>query len=146
MNELIIPKGIAAMTPEAINNVAGLADSVRHLPQERIKTTHTLHAGVYARTVLVPKGVMITGVLVKCDTILVVSGDVLVYVGEDAPVHLRGYMPLACAGGRKQVFIALEDTNLTMIFQSDAETIEEAENQFTDEADMLLSRKQKGCV
>lgn len=146
MSELVTIKDIAAMTPEAINNVARLADLVRHLPQEHIKTKHTLHAGVYARTVIVPKGVMITGVLVKCDTILVVSGDVLVYVGGDAPIHLRGYHPLACVGGRKQVFVALEDTNLTMIFQSDAATIEEAENQFTDEADMLLSRKQGGCV
>lgn len=108
--------------------------------QVDIKTVHVLHAGMYARTIKIPAGVMITGVLVKIPTLLTISGHATVYVGREA-FDFDGYHTLPASAGRKQIFIAYEDTYLTMIFPSAAKTVAEAESEFTDEWELLASNK-----
>lgn len=110
------------------------------LPQVAIATEHTLHAGMYARTIMIPAGVVLTGAEIKIPTLLVINGDVLIY-GDDGPVHFSGHHVLLGQAGRKQAFFALHDTHLTMLFPSTADTVDEAEREFTDEYEMLLSRK-----
>jgi hypothetical protein len=131
---------IAPMGDAAIENVRRLESLAREMPQVAIATDHVIHAGMYARTVLVPAGVMITGVLVKVATLLVVHGDAVVYV-DGGPIELRGYNVLPASAGRKQAFVAQTDTHLTMIFPSDAKNVEQAERQFTDEIERLSSRR-----
>lgn len=131
---------IPAMSPRAIDNVRRLEEVALTCPQVAIPTDHVLHAGLYARTITIPAGVVLTGALIKIATLLIVQGDAVVYV-EGGPVELRGYNVLAAAAGRKQAFIAETDVNLTMIFPTQAKTVEEAETEFTDEADRLFSRK-----
>ena len=87
---------------------------------------------------------MITGVLIKIATLLVIDGDVLVHVGDDAPLRLQGHHVLPAAAGRKQAFLALADTHITMIFASGAASVAEAEAEFTDEVDNLVSRRDVG--
>jgi hypothetical protein len=65
---------------------------------------------------------------------------VIVYV-DGAPVHLQGHAVLAASAGRKQAFLARVDTHLTMIFPTRAKTVEDAEREFTDEVDLLASRR-----
>ena len=130
---------IAPMGEAAIDNVRRLESLAREMPQVAIATDHVIHAGMYARTVLVPAGVMITGVLIKIATLLIVHGDAVVYVDGGA-VQLRGYNVLPASAGRKQAFVAQTDTHLTMIFPSDAKNVEQAERQFTDEVERLSSR------
>jgi hypothetical protein len=132
--------GIPAMSDAAIENVRRPEKLARGLPQVALETNHVIHAGLYARTILVPAGVMITGALVKIATLLVVQGDVIVYV-DGAPVHLQGHAVLAASAGRKQAFLARVDTHLTMIFPTRAKTVEDAEREFTDEVDLLASRR-----
>ena len=48
---------------------------------------------------------------------------------------------IAGAAGRSQVFRAIEDTFITMLFASDADSIERAEEEFTDEFENLLTRR-----
>lgn len=130
---------IAPMSEAAIDKVRRLEAVARKMPQVAIRTAHFLHAGLYARTVFVPAGVMITGVLVKIDTLLIAQGDAVVYV-DGGPMQLRGYNVVPAAAGRKQAFIAQTDLHLTMTFATDAATVEEAEAEFTDEVDLLQSR------
>ncbi len=106
-------------------------------PQVCVPTKHNFWAGCYARTVMIPAGVIITGVQVKIPTLLIVQGDVM--VGEN---RLTGYHVLEGKAGRKNAFLAMEDTWLTMIFATDNTTVQAVENEFTDEAYKLLSRKQ----
>jgi len=129
------------MNPVAIDQVRRLEAVARGLPQVAIETHHVLHAGLYARTVRVPAGVVITGVLVKIATLLVIDGDVLVHVDDDAPLRLQGHHVLPAAAGRKQAFLALADTHITMIFASGAASVAEAEAEFTDEVENLVSRR-----
>jgi hypothetical protein len=132
---------IPSMSETAIANVRELESLAGALPQMAIDTRHVLHAGMYARTVMIPSGTMICGVLITIPTLLVVMGDCLVYTGGDDPIHLTGYNVLSASPNRKQVFVANTDTYLTMTFPTGARTVEEAEEQFTDEAHLLLSRR-----
>jgi len=135
---------IPAMDEAAIDNVRQLTAAMAELPQVPIRTEHILHAGLYARTVFVPAGVIITGVLIKIPTLLIVHGDALVYIGG-ASLRLEGYNVVPAAAGRRQVFVADSDLHLTMLFASDAASVDQAERQFTDEFEQLVSRKEPTC-
>jgi hypothetical protein len=131
---------IPAMSADAIGQVRRLESEAIQRQQIPIATSHVLHGGMYARTILIPAGVLITGVLVKVATMLIIQGDATVYVG-DGEMRFTGYMPLTASAGRKQAFAAHADTYLTMIFPTAAKTVDDAERQFTDEFDLLASHR-----
>lgn len=135
------PSRIAAMSQESIAKVGALQSALLQMDQEQLVTQHVIHAGMYARTIMLPKDTVLTGALIKIPTTIIVHGDAAVYTGEST-VHLVGYHVIPASAGRKQVFRAFEDTNITMIFPSNAKTVEEAEQQFTDEYELLLSHRQ----
>jgi len=131
---------IYPMSRTAIDKVCALEKAMTQLPQEDITTWHVLHGGVYSRTIEIKAGVMLTGALVKIPTTLTVCGDIVVFVDNDR-VRVQGYQVLPASGNRKQAFVAIQDTMLTMAFRTDATSVEEAEVEFTDDADLLMSRK-----
>lgn len=131
---------LAAMSPESVDKVRRLETEILALPQTDPETEHLFHAGLYARTVHIPAGAVMTGALIKIATVLIVSGRVTVFT-EGEPLQIDGYRVLAGAAGRKQAFMAHDDTWLTMLFATDVSDVAEAEAQFTDEAGLLLSRK-----
>ena len=134
--------GLPAMTADAIEKVQRLETVALGMDQIPIKTDHHFHAGLYSRTIRIPAGVMITGALISIPTLLIVSGHSTVFVGGES-IELCGYHVLPGQAGRKQVFIAHADTDLTMIFATQATTVEQAESEFTDEFDLLGSRRQR---
>jgi hypothetical protein len=140
----VIGRHVPAMSDAAIDKVRQLEKVALTKPQIDIATDHVLHAGVYSRTILIPTGSLLTGALIKVATTLIVCGDVDVYVGG-AKKHVTGYKVLAASAKRKQAFFAHSDTYLTMIFATQSLTIAESENEFTDEADLLFSRR-KGAL
>ena len=131
---------LPAMSREAIGRVQHVERLSRDRPQVKIPVHHILHGGMYVRTVKIPAGVMITGCLVKVATVLVVAGHCVVHNGT-APQELNGYHVLRAEAGRKQIFVARADTMLTMCFPTDAKTVKEAEERFTDETNLLQSRE-----
>lgn len=133
---------IASMDDAAIARIGRLeAASAARLPQVPIATHHVLHAGLYARTIMIPAGITITGALVDIATTLIVSGDCTVALGDGRTERLTGYHVLAASGRRKQAFRATTDTHLTMVFATSAKSVEAAEEEFTAEADKLISRQ-----
>lgn len=140
MNDLAtLARRIPTMTPEAINKVRDLESVMLTLPQAEIATDHVLHGGMYARTIRIPAGVAITGAFIRVPTLLVVNGNVTVFTGGE-PVTLVGNHVLAASAHRRQAFQAHKDTALTMVFATQAKTVEEAEDEFTNEAHLLMSR------
>lgn len=129
------------MSQEDVLKVRKLESIILDMPQETLATHHIFHGGMYARTIMIPAGVILTGALIKLATMVIISGDVTVYVGDKAS-ELSGYNVLPASAGRKQVFLAKSDTWVTMIFPSDAATVADAEAQFTDETDMLASNRE----
>ena len=134
---------LPSMNATDIERVQRLEAVALGMQQVPIKTDHHFHAGLYSRTIRIPAGVMITGALIKIPTLLIVSGHASVYIGGES-IELCGYHILPGQAGRKQVFIAHADTELTMIFSTNATTVEQAEAEFTDETELLMSRKQIG--
>lgn len=141
MELMTMKAAIAPMSAGAIANVAALEQQVLACPQTQITTHHVLHGGLYSRTILVPAGVVLTGALIKIPTLLFISGDVLVYVGEDRRIRITGTEVIPASAGRKQAFVAHRDTSISMVFPTKSTSVEQAEAEFTDDADLLFSRR-----
>lgn len=131
---------IPTMAPAAIAAVRNIEAQAAQLPQVALDVDHVLHGGMYARTITIPAGAMITGALIKIPTMLFLAGDASVFTGEEKPKRFVGEHLLLAGAGRKQAFYAHTDTQLTMVFPTQAKTVAEAESEFTDEVDLLSSR------
>lgn len=138
--ELVTLSTLPALTKKQLGQINAIQAAELQKPQIKIFTKHVLHAGLYSRTVTVSAGIQITGCLVKIPTLVVVSGDCWVNVG-DAPRRLTGHHVLTARGHRKQAFQAIADTAITMIFATKAKTVDQAEKEFTDEWRMLASAR-----
>ena len=130
---------LASMSDKSIAKVFELETAVRNLPQVNIQTDHLLHAGMYHRTILIPAATVLVGVVIKIATTVILSGDATLYI-DGAPTRFEGYHILPGGPNRKQSFLTHEDTVVTMIFPTDAKTVKEAEEEFTDYTDDLGSR------
>lgn len=131
---------LPVMGQAEVDSVRELEAAALELPQVPIPTDHVFHAGMYARTIMIPAGVALTGAQIKIPTVLIISGDCLAY-GDNGPARYTGYHVALGQSGRKQAFYALRDTFLTMLFPTDTATVDEAEKQFTDEYEKLFSRQ-----
>lgn len=141
MSDLVVADSrIPAMTDRAIDMVRELERLVVTMPQTEVETHHVIHGGMYARTILVPANAVLTGALINVPTMLIINGSVRVTIGDEA-VDLHGHHVLAASAKRKQAFLAIEDTWLTMLFATDAQSVAKAEQEFTDDADLLMSRR-----
>lgn len=132
---------IPAMTAETIEQVRAFEALVRQEPQVVLETSHVLHAGIYARTIVVPAGIVLCATLIKIPTIVIVQGHAAFHTGDGETIEVEGYQVIPAAAGRKQVVYAHADTWITMAFPTNAKSVEDAENEFTDEADTLGSRR-----
>lgn len=128
-----------AMSEPALAKVRSVQAAIMQCPPVNMPVNHTLHGGVYSRTLRIPAGVMIVGAQIKVPTTLIVSGSVTVWA-NDQTMEVTGYRVLVGSSGRKQVFVAHEDTDMTMMFATKATTVDEAEREFTDEWELLMSR------
>jgi hypothetical protein len=141
MSSLVEQSGIRAMSAESVGLVRKIEDALLQLEQPAIGTEHLIHGGMYARTIVATAGTVMTGAMIQVPTILVISGDVSVLIDGGA-IDLVGFHVLPGSAGRKQAIYAREDTHVTMIFATGAETVAEAEEEFTIEADRLASRRE----
>ena len=129
---------VPAATLEALETIGGVEKKMRAMPQIHLHTDHVLHAGMYARTIHLAARVAITSVLIKIPTMIVVHGTCRVYSGEWR--DLEGFHVIPASAGRKMIYVTATPTDITMIFPSKAKTVEEAEREFTEESELLLSR------
>lgn len=113
-----------------------IASIVRSVSDVEMVTEHLLHGGMYARTIRVPAGIVFTSVLIKIPTVVIVHGRLAI----DGVAVVDGFSVLAGSAFRKQAYATLSDVEMSMLFPTQAQTIAEAELQFTDEVDDLISR------
>jgi hypothetical protein len=135
---------VPCMTPAEVARTRKFGEWLATQPAVDIPTSHVIHAGMYHRTCMIPANAAVTGALIKIPTVMTFHGAAHVYTGEEF-IFLRGYHVLAAAAGRAQVVIAVEDTYVTMSFPTDKLTVDECEQQFTDEYEQLGSRRSKPC-
>jgi hypothetical protein len=146
MNDLTTRAALPAVSDAALAHMRATECALLQQPQVPIITHHVLHGGLYTRTIKIPAGVVLTGALVKRTTTLILNGDAWVTRGDDKPARFNGHHVLPASAHRKQAFLAIRDTWLPMSFPTQATTIEQAEEEFTDEAHMLFSRTGKNVV
>ncbi|WP_298069393.1 GNAT family N-acetyltransferase [uncultured Mailhella sp.] len=127
---------LPSQSAETVARIAAAGELARSFPQEELRLEHEFWAGLYARTLFVPKGVMITGVCIRIPTLLIVSGDMLA-LGNAGFERFTGYRVLKGQAGRRALFVAVEDTAMTMLFATRARTLDEAEREFTDTPEEL---------
>ena len=130
---------IAVMSKSSIEKVRLVQNAMLELQQIDLPVHHILHGGLYSRSLVIPAGVVIAGAFIQVPTTLVVSGNVTVYANDQA-YEIDGYQVLVASAGRKQLFVAHTDTNMTMTFATKSKTVEDAENEFTCEPELLASR------
>lgn len=145
------PGGLAALNalpptpPAVIERIREVESRMREFDQAELWTEHVLHAGLYARTLRLPASCLIVSVLVKIPTMLCVHGRAWVFAGEIWQ-RIDSYQAFPAMGGRKQIYLTETPTEITMLFRTGARTVAEAEAEFTDEADSLLSRGQDNSL
>ena len=127
--------------PETIEKIARLEVELRKLPAAQIQTEHVIHAGMYARTVRLPADMVVTNTIIKIPTLLIVHGRCALFAGKQWH-EIKDYQVIPGSAGRKQVVVTIEPTAFTMVFATKARTVAEAEAEFTDQADDLISRAQ----
>jgi hypothetical protein len=144
MSEITIPRPagvVPATSPAGLDLVNQIEKRVLETPQLKLITRHVIHAGVYSRTICVLKGTVMTSALIKVPTTVTICGDASMLVGDAREVRVKGYEVVAASAGRKVAYIAHEDTYITMSFKTNARSVHEAEAEFTDEHERLMSRR-----
>lgn len=134
----IIPS-LQPTPPEVLEKLGLVQERLLKEPQVPIRTEHVIHGGMYARTITMPPGTRLIGALIKVPTIVITVGSAKVFVG-DGWANVDGYQVLPARAGRKQVFVSRGPFIITMLFPTKAKTVEEAEAEFTDECELLMSR------
>jgi hypothetical protein len=124
-------------SPEAVR---ALERHMLQLPQVDLDTQHLVHGRMYARTILIPAGVVLTGALTNCDNICVMQGDISVTT-DDGTIRLTGFHVIPARAGAKRAGMAHADTYWTMICHTDLTEVSAIEDEITDEASGLQTRR-----
>jgi hypothetical protein len=138
MNQITTPSpALVAPDPQILQRLRDLDAAMLALPQTEVTIDHLIHGGMYARTAHVPADTVVSGVALSRATVLVLNGDVTVFTGAEA-VRLTGFHVLPGSAGRKQLFRTHAETHMTMVLPSSAQSVDEAEHEFTGEPELLM--------
>lgn len=130
---------IPAMSSNDIQFACEVEKYISTLEQVDIPTFHTLHAGVYTRTIILEAGQVASGVIISIPTTLIVTGHIRLLIGEEV-TESKGFNVFIAEANRKQIALAIEPSTIVMVFKTNAKTISEAEEEFTNEPEKLASR------
>lgn len=136
---------VSRASDEAISKIKLLEDEIRKHPQTPFVTEHVFHAGLYARTVRIPAMTLFTTVLIKRATILIVNGRFRTWINGKWMIS-EGYQVVPADAGRKQIYATGSEVSVTMVFPTESRTVEEAEAEFTEESESLLSRTMENDI
>jgi hypothetical protein len=137
---------LAPYTEKALDGLRRTEEWVRSMPEVPIRTHHVIHGGQYHRTIKMPRGTVLISARIKIPTTVVLSGTLVITSDGETSATFDGYHVLPASANRKQAYYAVQDSWITMSFPTKATTVEEAEEEFTDDADQLLSRTSEADV
>lgn len=124
----------------SVDRVRDLEALMQTLPQV-VMETHTLtHGRVSARAVLIPAGTMLVGALTNLDNLCIVLGDITVTT-DAGPQRITGFGMLPANRGAKRVGQAHADTWWITVHHTDLTDPRAIEDEMTDEAAGLQSRR-----
>ena len=136
---------LLAPSENALEFVKKAEECISSCPQIELQTEHVIHGGMYARTIRLNANEVISGAHYIVPSLVIIEGDCLVSSG-DGWIELSGFHVIPASTGRKQLFVARQETAITMLFRTDAKTVEDAEREFTDEHERLMSRNSQNDI
>lgn len=119
--------------------VEELEAHVLQLPQVDLHTTHELSGGVYARTIVIPAGTVLTGAAHKKDHLNIMQGDITVST-DDGMKRMSGQHVIPTKAGMKRVGYAHSETIWTTICHTNLMDIESIEEELVEEPERLQTR------
>lgn len=122
------------------DKVAAIEQFTLQMPQVDLHTSHLIHGGMCARTILIPAGTLLTGAQTNMDNICVVFGDIEVTT-DDGVQRLTGFNVLPARAGFKRAGVAHSDTWWTTLWPTELQDIAAIEDEMTSEASMLQTRR-----
>lgn len=124
--------------PDPVSRLEALLLDV---PQRSLNTSHVVHGGMCARTILIPAGTVLTGARTNKHNMCILSGDITVTT-DQGPRRLTGFHVIPASAGLKRAGIAHADTYWTTVWPTDLADIEAIEDEMTDESTRLQTRQQ----
>ena len=128
---------VGAPSREKVERLEAL---ILQTPQVDLKTTHCLSGGIYARTIIIPAGTILTGAAHKKDHINIMQGDITVSTDEGMK-RLIGQHVMATKAGNKRVGLAHADTIWTTVCHTNLTDIEAIEEELVEESETLQTRQ-----
>lgn len=114
---------------------------LKTLPQREIALEHWLVGGLYFRQITIPADTLATGAVHRRDHVSVmVSGD-MTALTDRGMERVMGYCKWQGRAGQKRVGYAHADTVWLTVHRCNAETVEAAEAELFEDAQMLLSNR-----
>lgn len=104
---------ISAPVPAAHEPVYRLESALLKLPQVELPVEHDFCAGVYARTMHIPAGTVLTGAVHRHECIFLVRRGLLMVTTDDGPKQLEGGDMFVTPAGTKRAGAALTDVVVT---------------------------------
>jgi hypothetical protein len=128
--------------PAAPSNeqVSRLERAMLEMPQLDLQTCHCLSGMVYARSIFIPAGGVLTGAEHKKDHVNIVFGDITVST-DDGMKRLTGFHVLPTKAGMKRVGYAHEDTHWVTCCHTQLEDIPAIEDELVKDAHLLQTRR-----
>lgn len=123
-----------------LDDILKLESMILEGPQVDLLTEHTLSGGVYARTIHIPAGTVLTGATHKKDHVNVLFGDITVST-DNGMMRLSGYHVIPTKAGAKRVGYAHADTVWTTICETQLTDFEAIEDELVEESKMLQTRQ-----
>lgn len=111
------------------DTVLALQTEITQLPQVKLATAHLFCDGMYARTILIPKGVSLAGAQHRrAHIFIIVSGEISIMTNK-AWAKFKAPWILESLPGTKRIGYAHEDTIVTTVHRTNASTVAEAEKE-----------------
>lgn len=106
---------ILEMTGTMLERVRALEAEMNRMPQVELAVWHHFAPGLYARQMLIPKGVTLTGAVHKTEHLCIVSGDITVTTDEGVRRITHAHEIISSKPGIKRAGYAHADTYWTTV-------------------------------
>lgn len=121
--------------------VFNLEDEIKQLPQVDCPVTHHFAPGVYAREMLIPKGVTLTGAIHKTEHLSIVSKGRILVTTDEGVKEISAPYTFISKPGAKRAGYAIEETVWTTIHATDETDLDKLCELLTEsKADELLGQ------
>ena len=130
---------ILAIAP-SMEKIERLEDLILQLPQAELPVTHEFLDCLYARSMLIPAGVVLTGATHKYDNFLFVRYGDITILTEDGCKRFKAGDMISSKAGIKRAMFSHEDTLITTMHNNPTNETDEDVlwNIFTNQSNNLL--------